>query len=312
MPYFFLFFLFLFAQGVCAADTGYEWIRKTAVFDACSRSIPLRAIKPLVRTHLSVVEVKPVGIPIHSDIFFLTGYADQSENHRQRFLELASQGNRVLSLDYPSHGQTKGDRLDWFTVDDLAYIAGTYVQEERKRLKDSRPFMLSGWSTGGLVAVRLLQNEHTRVLIPKPSAVVLYAPAIAPRMVPGFCGFVTRGTLTSNPDRSVVGEISPVSPLCTPIFAVRMLETAGWARVTPYPLDIPTLVMLGGEEEDRYVDSNAVREWVLKQSRAGASVYFQQFPNAKHALFVEPGETGKEVREVSREFMEEHRLRINP
>src|SRR5687768_12216015 len=60
---------------------------------------------------LRIVIENPVT-PVRSDAMFFIGFADRADNHGPLFRSLAAQGIRVISFDYPSHGESKCDRLD--------------------------------------------------------------------------------------------------------------------------------------------------------------------------------------------------------
>lgn len=107
-------------------------------------------------------------------------------------------GMRVIAFDLPSHGKSYGgvsDDLDWFSFTDLADVA---VVIERETLEDSsRPLILSGWSTGGLLALRMAQSEKRSILSRYPSGLLLFAPAVSVPACVGdaFCQ-ITNETLT--------------------------------------------------------------------------------------------------------------------
>ena len=70
-------------------------------------------------------------------------------------------GIRVVSFDLPSHGKTQGnhwDDLDWWSFDDLSRLVEVIDHETVE--DQSRPLIIAGWSTGGLLAIRMEQMRH--------------------------------------------------------------------------------------------------------------------------------------------------------
>lgn len=155
----------------------------------------------------------PEGVETIGDILFLHGYGDTFKNHVPLFQEWNRIGLRVIAFDFPSHGKTSGggwDDLDWYSFQDLAELASSI---RRETLEDSsRPLFLSGWSTGGLLAIRILQSEGMRSLFPTISGLVVYAPGVSVKKCVGnlIC-HITNETLTHN-ELLQNRTIQPTSP----------------------------------------------------------------------------------------------------
>ncbi len=152
-----------------------------------------------LRVHYGVF--KPKGSAV-GDILFLHGYGDTFENHVPLFTEWNHIGLRVIAFDFPSHGKSHGGEwndLDWHSFRDLANIASLV---RNLTLEDSsRPLFISGWSTGGLLAVRIVQSEKMRTLFPTIRGLVAYAPGVSVRKCVGnlLC-HITNDTLSHNAD----------------------------------------------------------------------------------------------------------------
>jgi alpha-beta hydrolase superfamily lysophospholipase len=245
----------------------------------------------------------PVG-PARADVIYFHGFADRLDNHGPLFAELAAAGYRVLSFDYPSHGETDGwlNHLDLYGFEDLAKMA---VQLEQGRLEDpERPLFLAGWSTGGLLAVRMVQGLTFPEFSRPVAGVVLYAPGVAVRTLVGENGFVTLRTLTSNPNPPHLGPIKPQSPFQTPIFATtRLVPNAAASRAEQYP-DLPTLVFVADNDLDRYVESPGLVDWVHDQRPLAPDILAIQCGGARHELDNEPEPVGDTVRGMTVEFLD--------
>jgi alpha-beta hydrolase superfamily lysophospholipase len=248
------------------------------------------------RVHLRVGIAEASG-PARGDILYLHGFADRFDNHLPLFESWTAKGYRVVAFDYPSHGETCGHPIDGYGFNDLAAFASAVEVETRQDAK--RPLVVAGWSTGGLLAVRALQTSAFERTV---SGAVLFAPAVGPRVLVGKAGFVTEDTLTRNPSPPHRGEITPRSPIETPLFAPVLLANAGLAAIAEYPTNIPTLLLLGGKDTDRYVDTAKVASWAEVVESEGAEIYGRSCPGGYHELDNEPGATGESVREASSVF----------
>lgn len=251
------------------------------------------------RVHLRVGVASPSGAP-KGDVLYLHGFADRFDNHLPLFDAWVAGGYRVVAFDYPSHGETCGHGIDGYGFGDLASFARTV--ERATREDGGRPLVLSGWSTGGLLAVRMLQSSSLS-LSRDVSGAVLFAPAVAARPLVGEAGFVTEATLTRNPSPPHRGEITPRSPFATPLFAPALLANSKLALFERYPTDVPTMVVLGGDDTDRYVDTGHVRSWTNGAEASGARMYGRACPGGYHELDNEPNPMGRNVRASATAFV---------
>jgi alpha-beta hydrolase superfamily lysophospholipase len=245
---------------------------------------------------------KPAG-EIKGDVLYLHGFADRLDNHGPLFKAWTDAGLRVISFDLPSHGENSGlkNRIDLFGFEELADLAKDVEADTREDAR--RPLLLAGWSTGGLLAVRMAQTDAMRGSGRKVSGLVLFAPGVAVYPLVGEKGIVTQRSLTNNPNPPHKGPISPASPLLTPIFSSKLLLNAGLARHETLPGKLPSLVMVADDEADVYADSAKVRQWAIQQRDSHrAGLVGLSFPGAKHELDNEPGQTGSGVREAAAAF----------
>lgn len=250
---------------------------------------------------LNVISLNPVGTPI-ADVIYVHGFADRAQNHLPLFEQWRKAGYRVIAFDLPSHGNTTGfGRIDFHSFSKLGRYVRTVADQFLQDPK--RPLIVAGWSTGALIAIRSIQLGSFDGAERRPSGLVLFAPGVAVRLLVGTFGIVTTRTLTSNQNPPHVGRITPRSPFLTPLFATRLLFNAWRARNESFPKELPTLVLTGGDEEDRYVQTARVEAWAKGLRDGGAQVWNVSFPNAFHELDNEPGPVGNTVRSTSVEFV---------
>src|SRR4029078_7108019 len=120
------------------------------------------------------VRVGTMGSGRAGDVLYLHGFADRFDNHKPLFDRFVAEGLRVISFDLPSHGETCGASLDLFDFTELAELA---MRVERD-YAGSGPLTVAGWSTGGLIAVRIAQGI-TRNTFSRPIAkMALFAPGV--------------------------------------------------------------------------------------------------------------------------------------
>lgn len=239
--------------------------------------------------------------PPSAQVVYFPGFADRFENHPRLLTQLSQAGMKVISYDYPGHGESKANNLglNSFTISDLAEMGALALE---KMGQSTVPTYFIGWSTGGLVATRLLQkrllNEKWNV-----ERTILLAPALPPRLIIGEFGFVTKNTLTSDPNPPYLDEIEPRTPMAFPLFAASILHDSRVARSESWPKQIPVFIIAAGEDSDRYANSREILEWTTAQSHVGNNVLFAECPDAKHDLENEPAGVGPWVRSASLNFI---------
>jgi pimeloyl-ACP methyl ester carboxylesterase len=202
-----------------------------------------------------------MGEGTKGDVLYLHGFSDRIDNHRPLFESLTKQGLRVIAFDYPSHGETCGPSLDRYSFTDLAKLAGQVERENAMR----GPLYLAGWSTGGLLAVRIAQGLDADFSRPI-AKMALFAPGVDVRFVTS----VSESTLTRNPNPPHVAAPSPTSPLKRPVFASALKLNSELAKVHTLPAGLPVLTFVGGEDADVYADTKGVSKWARTQAMRGA------------------------------------------
>ena len=256
----------------------------------------------------------PTGTPI-ADILYIHGFGDRLDNHQPLFRTWAQAGFRVIAFDLPGHGENSGayNELKNFSFRDLSNLSGKIEQDSKP--EKSRPLILSGWSTGGHIVVRTIQQNWTSEFSRPISGAILFAPGISVRKDPltfgDGKGNVTNASLTHDPHPPHLGSIKPDSPFWNKsvlIFTIKLLEESVASFLTSYPLDIPTLIFTGGETEDRYVNENKIHEWVTTQNLSRSlsnhvPIANVSCPHAMHELDNELASYGaEEVRHIAASF----------
>lgn len=228
------------------------------------------------------------------DVLFLHGFADRFDNHEPLFRRYVEAGLRVIAFDYPSHGETCGTSLNAYDFSDLADLAS---RVEKTKTRDA-PLYLSGWSTGGLLAARIAQGMGFEGLSRPIAGMALFAPGVDVRTVIS----VSEETLTRNPSPPHVAPPAPSSPAFRPLFAAALLinEQLSGADI---PATIPTLVVNGGEDEDRYVVTKGVVAWTKAQREDGGTVTGYSCAGGYHELDNEPEPMGQSVRDAAATFL---------
>jgi protease I len=261
--------------------------------------LPYRKGTMHVRVGESLPRQKPVG-----DILYLHGFADRLDNHGPLFEEWLNQGFRVIGFDMPSHGEDYGwgGLLNSFTIgglEELARKVETVTQESK-----SRPLLLAGWSTGGLIAIRLVDPRQVAKMSRAPAGILLFAPGVSVKKLVGDHGVVTEETLTSNKNPPHEGPPKPKIPMLYPAFALSMLYNANLSQqvVKSVPRNIPILTFVAGTEEDHYVHAEKVKKWVLEARATKVPMSGLLCDHSHHELDNEPGAVGAEVRGIAARF----------
>jgi alpha-beta hydrolase superfamily lysophospholipase len=226
-------------------------------------------------------------------------------NHGPLFKSWTDNGFRVVSFDFPSHGESIGDSINDFDpasgpILGLAKLA--FAVEQKYRRDPSRPLLIAGWSTGGLLAIRMAQglgsyNGHRDI-----SALILLAPGVFVRPIVGENGTVTLKTLTQDTFAPHIGKITPNRPAFEVTFAIDLLVNGRIASQQEFP-NVPTLVVLGDEELDRYIFSKKTKTWTSELKANGRFISAIECPGALHELDNEGNGIGVEVRREVLKFV---------
>jgi alpha-beta hydrolase superfamily lysophospholipase len=259
--------------------------------------------------NVRVVTQLPLSQKHIGDILYVHGFADRADNHVPLFNKWAQQGFRVIAFDLPSHGDNTGDSLlsnciDLYTFEKLKNLA-VYAYKYATRKDDQQfPLILSGWSTGGLLVTRILQEKQWQQSF-SASIVgsILFAPGVSVRTLVGEYGFVTESTLTSNPAPPHLGPIKPTTPLSHPSFAGFLLVNAHTSMKSPITAQIPVLTFIAGKKEDKYVNSAGIKKWANKQKNEyNVDLAVIECPHAKHELDNEIEPINHYVQNAAAEF----------
>lgn len=233
---------------------------------------------------LRVLEVRPQGEPV-ADVMFFHGFGDRVDNHLPLFNTWAQNGIRTIGFDYPSHGLTRGHGIEINAIGMADLMDMALRLEVNKIEKNSRPLILAGWSTGGLLVARILQEGKFRVPGRVPSGAILLAPAVSPKFIVGEKGWVTEATLTRNTNPPHVAPPKPNMPMLqAPFFGLELMWNGKLANTTQYPPNIPMLVVLADDKMDKYTNTQATKTWTKRLQTAGFPVTGLQCPGAYHEL----------------------------
>lgn len=250
-----------------------------------------------VRLRVGIME--PEETP-KADILYLHGYSDRFDNHLPLFEGWRAMGLRVIAFDYPSHGETCGRGLDRYRINGLAKLVSEV--EAHTRPAEERPLLVAGWSTGGLVTVRMLQSPEIGTFSRPVAGALLITPGVDVRLLVGDKTRITQETLTSDPNPPHRGPISPSSPICTPLFSADLVRNAGTSRREAYP-SVPTVVLTGGIDADVYAKTRGVTSWVDSRQAEGKPVFGLGCPEGKHELDNESAPMRDEVRAGAASFV---------
>jgi pimeloyl-ACP methyl ester carboxylesterase len=236
----------------------------------------------------------------NQDVLFYHGFGDCVYNHEALFGALTDAGFGVISFDFPGHGNSAGSIND-YTIGQIGQMGVQVLY----LYAGNNPVNLIGWSTGGLVVARALQDSNVYGLGNTVEKAVMYAPAVAVWPLVGNGGFLTADTLTNNPSANVC-PFKPISPLLSPLFAANMLTNAGLSWTST--IQFPSLVIAAGDTEDKYVMTSGVKKWVVDNqcggSTAGCGFVGVQCAGAKHELDNEPSPVGDYVRFATVQFLQ--------
>lgn len=227
--------------------------------------------------HVGIEEARTPQVK--GDILYFTGFADYLESHQALFDSWANAGFRVITFDYPSQGKTVGPSLSSYSLKDLAQLGKAI--EENTRVDASRPLILSGWSTGGLIVTRMLQTPDFAPISRTITGAILFAPGIYVNNIVGQwslrypMGEVTRESLSHEPPPPKAPEIRPKSPGSVLMFALSLKLNSLISQWKTLPTQIPVEIFLAGAN-DEYADSAQVLKWVQWQQRHGVYIHSHQ------------------------------------
>lgn len=256
----------------------------------------------------TVIQSPDNGLKTKADMLFFIGFGDRADNHGPLFKLMAEQGIRVISFDYPTHGESRCSHIDYETFTSLSDM-GQEI-EEKTREDINRPLFVSGWSTGGLLAVRMMQNNFLAERFVQ--GLILIAPGVSVYNFVGGDGIIRERTLLQNPTPPHHGPPKPISPFLTPVFAVNLKFNSKLGREGHLPNYIPTLVLVAGEKLDKYVKTPVLKEWIKKEKKFKNNLTAFQCENSMHEMDNEFGTIGPTVRNLIKDFVNNQREKLLP
>lgn len=256
----------------------------------------------------TVIQSPDKGMKTKADMLFFIGFGDRADNHGPLFKLMSEQGIRVISFDYPTHGESRCSHLDHETFTSLSDMGQEIEEKTREDL--NRPLFVSGWSTGGLLAIRMMQNNFLAERFVQ--GLVLIAPGVSVYNFVGGDGIIRERTLLQNPTPPHFGPPKPVSPFLTPIFAANLKFNSALGRKDHLPGHIPTLVLVAGEKLDKYVKTPVLKEWIKKERVSKKNLTAFQCENSMHEMDNEIGTIGPTVRNLIKDFVNNHNEKLVP
>ena len=228
-------------------------------------------------------------------VIFFHGHADQVLNHAAFFADLQKNGVSIVGFDFPQHGKSKLGALDLWPFDSLLKLSFELIQ--RTARETPAPLALMGWSFGGLVLTRLLQDYGTRPeaqeIFKRTHHAIYLVPALTPQYMTGGDGLIRIETLTQNTDSEGRNPPSFLTALQTPFFAIRLIFESFKARLLPFPKGVSPSFVFSDAQEDRYVDVEALEAHLKQAVEASTPRLYCRY--ARHALSFEPTPYRQEI-----------------
>ncbi|MGM9929911.1 MAG: lysophospholipase [Bacillus sp. (in: firmicutes)] len=208
-----------------------------------------------------------------------------------------SEGYHVLMGDLPGQGLTsRARRGHIYSFDEYIITVKDWIQQAYQY---HLPVFVLGHSMGGLIAIRLLQEEEVDIaglilsspclgLLVQPSKAVQAASAILNVTFPRYKSETGLSIKSVTRNKEVIEE-----SLNDPLFVTKV--SVRWYRELmdaikeafenlPEFDDVPFMLMQAGE--DRIVDKVPVKEWF--NYTKNSEKYYKEWPGLYHELFSEP------------------------
>lgn len=256
----------------------------------------------------TIIQTPAEGIKTKADMLFLIGFGDRADNHGPLYKLMNEQGIRVISFDYPTHGESRCSHIDYEGFTSLSFMAQEI--EEKTREDINRPLFLSGWSTGGLLALRMVQQNFLAERFIK--GIVLITPGVSVYTFVGGDGVIREKTLSQNPNPPHVAPPKPVSPFLTPVFASTIKLNAAIGRNARLPFYTPILVLVAGEKLDKYVKTPVLKKWIQNSRGSKDNLLAFQCENSMHEMDNEINPIGPTVRNLIKDFVVDQTAELIP
>lgn len=258
--------------------------------------------------YIRTIIQSPEGISTKADMLFFIGFGDRADNHDPLFKLMNEQGIRVISFDYPTHGKSRCSHIDYETFTSLSDMAQEIEVKTREDI--NRPLIVSGWSTGGLLALRMMQNNFLAERFVQ--SLVLITPGVSVYNFVGGDGIIRERTLLQNPNPPHVGPPSPMSPFLAPVFAATLKFNSKLAKESHLPHYIPTLVLVAGDKLDKYVKTPVLKQWIKKERVTKSNLTAFQCEQSMHEMDNEINPIGLTVRNLIKDFVNNHQSTLKP
>ena len=230
-------------------------------------------------------------------IVIIHGAMEQLGRYKWLIGKWQAEGYHVLMGDLPGHGVTTRARRGHINSFD------EYISAVKKWLTEAYehhlPVFLFGHSLGGLIAIRLLQEEKTNIagviltspclgLIKQPPKMAQAASAILNVAYPKYKSDIGLEIEMITRNEEIRAEHANESFYMTKVsvryYRELLIGIKEAFENIPDLDDVPVMVMQAGN--DLVVDKRAVKEWfnyILNSEK-----YYKEWPNLYHELFSEP------------------------
>ncbi len=257
---------------------------------------------------------QPVGRPKLATMYFFHGFSDRFDNHEPLFESWTKQGIEVRAFDLPSHGINHGfaNNINLYRFRDIGKIFCQFVSMFPKEF--FVPVMFGGWSLGGLIITRFMQEDYIRSLqqeLPNVCyldwdirGILLLTPAVYTYPLIGELGIITVSSLTSNPNPPLAAPPKPSSVFLIPEFGARIELNAKLARDAAYRKKLNMLLIVGGDAEDIYCNTPDLKTWAKTLQQVNNLKFSTlQCEKAYHMVDNEPEPVASSVQVASTKFI---------
>ena len=238
----------------------------------------------------------PVGV-----VIVVHGLGDHGGRYETLAENIVGNDWSLFVFDLPGNGQSPGARGRVDSFDGLLADIACARQTVGDRLPNL-PQVLLGHSMGGTLAINYVLRRHEmNPQLVRLAGLILCAPMLLPPSPPPrpqvFAAWLTGrllpwirvsrpvdvAALTSDPVQAAAIRDDPLMHSQITIYlATQLLSQGRWALDHARDIDIPTLIMHGGD--DQLIDTSACEHLPI---RIGSSATLVRWPDMRHDLFHE-------------------------